>query len=297
MGFTILTDTSCNLPEELVDRYELSMVPLRYIVDGTPHASYTDGKQADFKAFYDRLRRDVNVTTALASAGDGAQTAREILQKGSDILYLGFSSGLSGTYAAVSQGVKLEAENFPERTVYCVDTLAASAGQGLLISYVAEMRDAGASIEECYRWALDNRLHISHQFTVDDLMFLRRGGRIGAVSAVFATALSIKPLMHVDDEGTLKVVGKVMGRRKSIAAMADKFFSAAPLPAGVSRKVFISHGDCEQDARTLADMIVARYDDAEHPMDYPLITYVDPVIGSHSGPGTLALFYFDTNTR
>lgn len=297
MGFTILTDTSCNLPEELVSRYELSMVTLQYIVDGEPHASYTDGKQADFKAFYDQLRQGVEVTTTLASTGDGSDAARKIFERGDDILYLGFSSGLSGTYAAVSQGIMLEAANYPDRKAYCVDTLAASAGQGLLISYVAEMRQAGASLEECYHWALDNRLHISHQFTVDDLMFLKRGGRIGAVSAAFATALSIKPLMHVDDEGTLKVIGKVMGRRKSIAAMAEKFFSAGPLPEGVSRKVFISHGDSEKDARALADMIMQRYDDAQHPMDYPLITYVDPVIGAHSGPGTLALFYFDTNKR
>lgn len=297
MSFRILTDTSCNLPEHLVHEYDLDMMPLSYVIDGVPHTSYTDGRQADFRSFYDQLRRGVAVTTTLVSRGDAIEHGRRLLDAGEDVLYVGFSSGLSGTYQAVSEALGELAREYPQRKVLCVDSLAASAGQGLFITYIARLRERGATIEQCHRWALENRLNICHWFTVDDLMFLKRGGRVSAVSAIFGTALSVKPVMHVDDAGTLKVVSKVRGRRKSIAALAERFAAAMPLPDGVDRIVYISHGDCYDDARLLADMIVQGYHDVAHPMEYPMITYVDPVIGAHSGPGTLALFYFDVAGR
>ena len=180
------------------------------------------------------------------------------------------------------------AARHPERTLLSVDSLAASAGQGLLITYVARMRDRGASVEECRDWVEAHRLNICHWFTVDDLMFLKRGGRVSAVSAIFGTALAVKPVMHMDEAGTLKVVDKVRGRHKAIAALADRFGrSLACMPAS-EQTVYISHGDCPEDALALAGMLRERYGVAD-----PLITYVDPVIGAHSGPGTLALFYYD----
>ncbi len=289
MSFTILTDTSCNLPQQLVDDYRLSMIPLRYFLDGEEHTSYTDGKQADFQAFYTAMRDGKVVTTTLASQADAAEVAQACAERGEDLLYLGFSSGISGTYGACSAAIAEIAAEHPERKMYSVDTRAASAGQGLLITYVARMRDEGKTIEECRDWAEEHRLNICHWFTVDDLMFLKRGGRVSAVSAVFGTALAIKPVMHMDDDGTLKVVSKARGRKKAIAALADHFGNSLATMDPADQTVYISHGDCLEDAEELAEILKERYGIKD-----PLITYVDPVIGAHSGPGTLALFYYDT---
>ncbi len=288
MSFTILTDTSCNLPQQLVDDYKLSMIPLRYFLDGEEHTSYTDGKQADFQSFYSAMRNGKVVTTTLASQADAAAVAEACAERGEDLLYLGFSSGISGTYDACSAAIAEVAARHPERKMYSVDTRAASAGQGLLITYVARLRDEGKTIEECRDWAQDHRLNICHWFTVDDLMFLKRGGRVSAVSAVFGTALAIKPVMHMDDEGTLKVVSKARGRKKAIAALADHFGNSLDTMDPTEQTVYISHGDCLEDAEELASILKERYGIKD-----PLITYVDPVIGAHSGPGTLALFYYD----
>ena len=289
MSFTILTDTSCNLPQQLVDDYRLSMIPLRYFLDGEEHTSYTDGKQADFQAFYTAMRDGKVVTTTLASQADAAEVAQACAERGEDLLYLGFSSGISGTYGACSAAIAEIAAQHPERKMYSVDTRAASAGQGLLITYVARMRDKGKTIEECRDWAEEHRLNICHWFTVDDLMFLKRGGRVSAVSAVFGTALAIKPVMHMDDDGTLKVVSKARGRKKAIAALANHFGNSLATMDPADQTVYISHGDCLEDAEELAEILKERYGIKD-----PLITYVDPVIGAHSGPGTLALFYYDT---
>ena len=289
MSFTILTDTSCNLPQQLVDDYRLSMIPLRYFLDGEEHTSYTDGKQADFQAFYTAMRDGKVVTTTLASQADAAEVAQACAERGEDLLYLGFSSGISGTYGACSAAIAEIAAQHPERKMYSVDTRAASAGQGLLITYVARMRDEGKTIEECRDWAEEHRLNICHWFTVDDLMFLKRGGRVSAVSAVFGTALAIKPVMHMDDDGTLKVVSKARGRKKAIAALADHFGNSLATMDPADQTIYISHGDCLEDAEELAEILKERYGIKD-----PLITYVDPVIGAHSGPGTLALFYYDT---
>lgn len=288
MSFTILTDTSCNLPQELVDSFGLTMVPLRYFLDGEEHTSYTDGKQADFQSFYEAMRSGKVVTTTLASQAEAAQIAETCAQAGGDLLYLGFSSGLSGTFNACAAAIAEVAERHPERKMYSVDTLAASAGQGLLIAYIARMRSEGASLEECRDWAQNHRLNICHWFTVDDLMFLKRGGRVSAISAVFGTALAIKPVMHMDEAGTLKVVSKVRGRKKAIAALADHFGMSVDHMDPAKQMVYISHGDCLEDAQELATILKERYGIGE-----PMITYVDPVIGAHSGPGTLALFYYD----
>ena len=293
MGFSILTDTCCNLPTELVEAYDLSMMPLRYLIDGKEYASFTDGVQADFASFYGQLRAGKVATTSLADPIEAKRMARELLEAGNDVLYIGFSSGLSGTYEVVSRALGELAADYPERKLLCVDSLAASAGQGLLITYVARMREQGHSIEECYAWAVEHRLNICHWFTVDDLMFLKRGGRVSAVSAVFGTALAIKPVMHVDEEGKLKVVSKERGRKKAIMALAKKFSECVPCEPLAQRPVYISHGDCYDDAKLLADTIMERCSSPADPMPYPVITYVDPVIGAHSGPGTLALFYYD----
>lgn len=292
MSFTILTDTSCNLPQELVDRYDLAMVPLRYFLEGRECSSFTDGKQNDFKGFYEAMRSGKMVTTTLANQADAVAVAEACAAAGQDLLYIGFSSGLSGTYNACSIAVDEVAHAHPERKMYSVDSLAASAGQGLFITYIARMRDEGKTIEECRDWAQAHRLNIAHWFTVDDLMFLKRGGRVSAVSAIFGTALSIKPVLHVDAEGTLKVVNKVRGRKKAIQELADHFGDSLACMPPEEQTVYISHGDCLEEAQELAAILKERYNVAD-----PLITFVDPVIGAHSGPGTIALFYYDEVER
>ena len=292
MSFAILTDTSCNLPADLVAEYKLAMMPLRYTLEGREYTSFTDGVQADFSHFYAQMREGKVVTTSLADANEAVRMATELLEAGQDVLYVGFSSGLSGTYEVVSTALDQLAQSYPDRKLLCVDSLAASAGQGLLLTYIARLRDSGAVIEQCHAWALEHRLNICHWFTVDDLMFLKRGGRVSAVSAIFGTALAIKPVMHVDDAGTLKVVDKVRGRRKAIAALAERLPSSLEdAPLG-EQLVYISHGDCYDDAKLLADSVTAHFESTGHPIPYPLITYVDPVIGAHSGPGTLAMFFY-----
>jgi DegV family protein with EDD domain len=285
MSFEIMTDTSCNLPESLIERYQLKMVPLRYFLEGEEYISYVDGAAADFASFYAKLRQGVVVTTSLADGFEALQVARDILEGGSDILYLGFSSGLSGTCNAISSALSSLVSSYPERTVFCVDTLAASAGEGLVIDEVARLRATGAGIDECHAWAEENKLKVAHWFTVSDLMFLHRGGRLPRSVALIGTALSVNPIMHTDDAGTLQLVSMARGRRKSLLALADRFEQNATRPFACQR-VFVSHGDCRDDAQFLADTLTRRFGVTDI-----TITFVDPVIGAHSGPGTVALFF------
>ncbi|MBR2834595.1 MAG: DegV family protein [Coriobacteriales bacterium] len=289
MSFAILTDTSCNLPQHLVDEFEIAMLPLHYYIDGIEHASYTDGKQADFAKFYEQMRAGKVVTTSCASQADAEEAATKLAEAGKDVLCISFSSGISATYSACFNAITEVAKRFPERKIYCVDSLAASAGQGLLIAYVAKLRGEGKTIDECRDWVLEHRLNIAHWFTVDDLMFLKRGGRVSAVSAIFGTALRIKPVLHVAPDGTLKVVDKLRGRGKSIEALAAHFGNSLSTMPPQDQMVYISHADCYEEAKTLADMLVQKYGISE-----PLITYIDPVVGAHAGPGTIALFYYDS---
>jgi DegV family protein with EDD domain len=213
---------------------------------------------------------------------------RPYLERGTDILYLGFSSGLSNTYNAGRIACEELSEEFPERKLYAVDTLCASLGQGLLVYHAAKMRFDGKSIEEVRDFAEGNKLRLCHWFTVDDLFFLKRGGRVSAATAVVGTMLGIKPIMHVDNEGKLVKVGTVRGRRASIDALCEKA-KASAIDVKEKLVAFISHGDCEEDAKYLADKMKKEVGFKE-----VLIGYVGSVIGSHSGPGTLALFYLGT---
>ena len=207
-----------------------------------------------------------------------------LLEGGEDVLVLAFSSGLSTTYQSAVIAAEELKERYPDRKILVVDSLCASLGQGLLAFHAAKKRDAGMPMEALARWLEENRLHLCHWFTVNDLMYLKRGGRISAATAVMGTMLSIKPILHVDNEGHLVSVGKVRGRKASIQALAEK---VGELARGYDNPVmFISHGDCPEDAQYLADLLKQRYGVKE-----VYINYVGAVIGSHSGPGTLALFF------
>ncbi len=285
MNFEIVTDSSCNLVEDMIDEFGLHILPLTFMVDGEQYQSYLKGERTDLKQFYTMMREGKVITTSLPNLAESEDLLRGLLDAGRDVLYIGFSSGLSGTYQAIGLLLKDLAAQYPERTVRSVDTLAASGGQGLLVWYAAQKARAGASLEEVYTWLEENKLHLAHWFTVDDLMFLWRGGRVSKTSAWAGTILNIKPVMHVDDEGHLIPLEKVRGRKKSLIALVDHMDESAIRPVE-DQMVFITHGDCIEDAEFVADLVRSRFGVRD-----VVINYVDPVIGAHSGPGTMALFF------
>ncbi len=285
MNFEIVTDSSCNLVEDMIDEFGLHILPLTFMVDGEQYQSYLKGERTDLKQFYTMMREGKVITTSLPNLAESEDLLRGLLDAGRDVLYIGFSSGLSGTYQAIDLLLNDLAAQYPERTVRSVDTLAASGGQGLLVWYAAQKARAGASLEEVYTWLEENKLHLAHWFTVDDLMFLWRGGRVSKTSAWAGTILNIKPVMHVDDEGHLIPLEKVRGRKKSLIALVDHMDESAIRPVE-DQMVFITHGDCIEDAEFVADLVRSRFGVRD-----VVINYVDPVIGAHSGPGTMALFF------
>lgn len=285
MSFAIVTDSSSNLTEEMIDRFDLSILPLTFMVDGEEYRSYLKGEKTDLSQFYAMMREGKVITTSLPNLQESRETIEALLKNGRDVLYLGFSSGLSGTYQAIELLLAELAGLYPDRTVYSVDTLAASGGEGLLVYYAAKMRDEGATVEAVRDWVEDHKLHLAHWFTVDDLMFLFRGGRVSKTSAWAGTLLNIKPVMHVDDEGHLIPLEKVRGRKKSLKALVDHMEQTADAPVA-DQTVFITHGDCLEDAEYVADLVRERFGVTDI-----MINWVDPVIGAHSGPGTMALFF------
>ena len=288
MSFKIVTDSCANLTDEVIDKFGLTILPLTFMVDGKQHTSYKKQEKSNLPKFYKMMREGKVVTTSLPNLVDSKSEFEKILQGGDDVLYIAFSSGLSGTYTAIDLICKELASNFEDRKIYTVDTLAAAAGQGMLVWMAAEMREEGNSIEEVRDWLEENKLHLAHWFTVDDLHFLERGGRVSKTAAFAGTVLNIKPVLHVDDEGHLIPMEKVRGRKKSIDALAQHMKETMVEP--YEYKVLISHGDCLEDAELLANKVKEINGVKEvH------INCLDPVIGAHSGPGTLALFYLATS--
>ena len=285
MDFEIVTDSSCNLKEEMIDEFGLHVLPLTFMVDGEQRQSYLKGQVTDLQQFYTMMREGKVITTSLPNLADSEALLRGLLEAGRDVLYLGFSSGLSGTYEANSLLCNQLAAEFPDRKIFSVDTLAASGGEGLLVWYAVQKAREGLSIEELRDWVEQHKLNLAHWFTVDDLMFLWRGGRVSKTSAWAGTLLNIKPVLHVDDEGHLIPMEKVRGRKKSLNALVDHMEKSA-LPPVADQMVFITHGDCLEDAEYVANKVRERFGVRD-----VVINYVDPVIGAHSGPGTMALFY------
>ena len=285
MDFEIVTDSSSNLVEEMIDDFGLHVLPLTFMVDGEECQSYLKGQHTDLKQFYTMMREGKVITTSLPNLAESEALMRGLLEQGRDILYLGFSSGLSGTFEATELLMRDLAAEFPERTLLAVDTLAASGGEGLLVWHAVQRARAGAPIGEVRDWVEENKLHLAHWFTVDDLMFLFRGGRVSKTAAWAGTMLNIKPVMHVDDEGHLIPLEKVRGRKKSLNALVDHMEKSAVQPID-QQMVFITHGDCLEEAEYVAEQVKERFGVKE-----VVINYVDPVIGAHSGPGTMALFF------
>lgn len=287
MSFEIVTDSSANLPEYMIDENELHILSLVFRVKGEEYSSYVKGEVTDLAQFYKMMREKENITTSLINVEYCTEYLTKLLEEGKDVLYIGFSSGLSGSYQAVDMVINQLQEEYPDRKIYAVDSLAAALGEGLLVYHACQKRKEGKSIEEVYQWLLENRLHLCHWFTVDDLFFLQRGGRVSKTTAVVGSVLSIKPVMHMDDEGHLILVGKARGRRKSLDALVDHMAELAINPE--EQYVFISHGDCEEDAQYVAKKVKEEL----HVKDV-LVHMLEPVIGAHSGPGTVALFFLGT---
>jgi len=281
MSYQIITDSGSDLTKQMLAQLNVVSVPLTLLFRNSVWEDTTD---EGLKTIYDGLRTGESASTSAVNPEVWAQTMEAYLQKGQDLLVLVFSSGLSTTYQSAAIAANDLMEKYPQRQIRVVDTLCASMGQGLLVWYACHNRDAGMDLQQLADWCEENKLNLCHWFTVDDLMYLKRGGRVSATTAVLGTVLNIKPVMHVDNEGHLIKVTTARGRKASIQALAAKL-GATGLP-GKNDTVFISHGDCLSDAEYLAQLVKEKYGVKE-----VIIGYVGAVIGSHSGPGTLALFY------
>ena len=285
--FVILTDSSADLGADLVQQLDVQVLPLSFTIQDITYHNYPDNHEMDPAAFYALLRKGEQATTSAINVAQYTEALEPLLQAGKDVLVLAFSSGLSATYNSSRLAVEELEEKYPDRKLYTVDTLCASLGQGLLVYLAVKEREKGKSIEEVRDWVEAHKLNLCHQFTVDDLHFLKRGGRISATTAVLGSMLQIKPVLHVDDEGHLINIAKARGRAASLKALVDKMEITAIDPK--DQIVFISHGDCLADAEMVAQMVKDRMG-----VQQVYINYVGPVIGAHSGPGTLALFYVGT---
>ena len=283
--FAILTDSSADLGADMVRELDVMVLPLSFTLDGKTLQDWPDQRDMDLKTFYDRER--AGATTSAVNVEQYVQLLEPVLKQGKDVLVLAFSSGLSSTCnSAKIAGDELR-EMFPNRKIYVVDTLCASLGQGLLVYLCAKEREKGCTIEEVRDFAQANVQKISHQFTVDDLHTLKRGGRISAATAVVGTMLQIKPVLHVDENGKLVAVSKARGRKAALRALVDTMEKTVIEPK--DQIVFLSHSDCLEDAQWVADNIKERLGITRF-----YFNYIGPVIGAHTGPGTVALFYRGT---
>lgn len=289
MSFVLLSEMSCNLPQHLIDRIDLRTISMVYILDGVEYASLTPDDVEGYEAFYDSMREGKLPTTSLAQAADVVSVAEPILESGQDILYIGFSSSLSATYDVVSAALTELGEKYPDRTIISVDSLCASGGHGLMILYAAKLREQGLSIEEVARKVEEARPNIAHWFTVEDLGHLSRGGRLSKGAAIVGSALNIKPILHMDDEGKLVTVKKMRGRKKALHALVDEFMERKNEMTG-ELPVIIAHGDSEEEAREVADLIRSKSG-----ISSIEVAYLDPVIGSHVGPGLMSVYFYGGN--
>lgn len=282
-NFAIVTDTASDLPETYYREHDLDCVKLGFTMDGVTYGG-EDGADLDVKKFYERLRGGSMPTTFQVSPEQARKHIELYAKAGKDVLVLSFSSGLSGTYSSYVVAARELSKEYPERKLYVIDSLCASMGEGLFVDYVVRKADTGASIEETRIYAENIKQNICHYFTVDDLFHLKRGGRVSATTAVVGSLLKIKPVLHVNHEGKLIPIGKAMGRKKSISALVEHMKELQTMEKG--DPIFISHGDCMEDVEYLVSSLRKNYGDHEI-----VINEIGSVIGTHSGAGTVALFF------
>ncbi|XCP84106.1 DegV family protein [Roseburia hominis] len=279
--YVIMTDSTVDLPKEyLVGELEVPYIPLTYILDGV---TYEDMNGLSGHEFFERIRAGAMPTTSQITPEQAREAIRPYLEDGKDVLYIVFSSGLSGTYNSVRIAAEELSEEYPGRRVIAIDSLCACLGEGLLVYKAVQLKRAGKTIEEVAKWVEENKLHICHNVTIDDLYHLHRGGRVSKASAVLGTMVKIKPIIHMDDNGELKVIGKERGRKKSLNHIVDM---AVEQSRGWDNDiVMITHGDCEEDAEYVAELVREKMG-----IHNILIHCIGTVIGSHTGPGVVAVF-------
>jgi DegV family protein with EDD domain len=283
--YVIFTDSTTDLPASMADELGLRVIPLGFSFGDENYFDYLDRRDMDINKFYERIKNGEQSTTTLINTARFIENFEPVLKEGKDILFIAFSSGLSGTYQSSVVAAEELNGKYKDTKVICVDTKAASMGEGLLVYYAAKKKQEGMSIDELNQWLIDNCLKMCHWFTVDDLNHLKRGGRISGVTATLGTALNIKPVMHVDDEGHLIPVSNVRGRKKSLHALFEHMEETCTNPE--NQVIFISHSNALEDAEYLGNMIKEKL----HVKDV-VINFVGPVIGAHTGLGTIALFFF-----
>lgn len=283
METVLVLDCCCDLPLEYVEKNNIPVLSLTVNLNGK---EYKDdlGKTLSYEDFYSEVRTGAMPSTAQINAFAFEEEFRKHVSEGKAIICIAFSSALSGTYNSACIARETILEEYKEADITVIDSKCASLGEGLLDYYAIEMLKKGASKEEIVKWVEENKLRINHWFTVDDLNHLKRGGRVSGTAAAIGTLLDIKPIMHVDDEGRLIPVTKVKGRKKSIRALAEELDKR--IVNEEEQVIFISHGDCLEDAKLLEKLIWEK-----HKVKDVVINHVGPAIGTHSGPGTVALFF------
>ena len=278
-NFQIVTDSCCDFNDEMYKQYNVACAPLSVLYKGVLHKNFSD--DARMKELYDGIRGGEMPTTSAANPEDWANAMRPALEAGLDVLTIAFSSGLSTTYQSAVIAAEDLREEFPGRKIIIIDSLCAALGQGLLVWHACQKRDAGMSLEDTAAWVEANKLNVCHWVTVDDLFHLKRGGRVSATTAIVGSMLNIKPIIRVDNDGKLQSVAKARGRKAAMDTLVKKMADATDTDT-----VFIAHGDCPEDAEALAEAIKAKYG-----VKNIHIGYVGAVIGAHTGPGVLAVFF------
>ena len=279
--YDIFTDSSCDLNKDVIEKYDLKVMQLEVTIDDNEPVFNRD---IDITKFYEQLKNGANAKTSAVTLGHFKENMKKSLEEGKDIIYLGFSSGLSATYNNGVMIINELREKYPERKIIDIDTLCATGGQGLVVYYAAKLREEGATIEEVEKKVLLIKDRIQHQVKVNDLFFLKRGGRISATTAIAGSVLNIKPIITMDITGRLATVGKVRGKKAAVVELFNRMKSnenIEELPY-----VYISHSACIDEAENLKNMVVEAYPKAE-----VVIGDIGPVIGAHTGPGALVISY------
>ncbi|MDF2632616.1 MAG: DegV family protein [Caproiciproducens sp.] len=282
--YKIITDSTSDLSPKLISEMDIEVIPMTFTIGENSYCNYPDERDLSSHEFYDRLRAGEFSTTNQISPVTFIEIFEPILKSGQDVLYIAFSSGLSGTYNNARLAVGELGGKYPQRKIYAVDSLAASMGEGLLVYNAVQKKKEGLSIDEVRDWVTENRGRLAHWFTVDDLNHLKRGGRVSGAAAFVGTVLGIKPVLHVDSEGHLIPMEKIRGRRQSLNTLLSHMEKAVEEPE--SQMIFVSHGDSLQDAQYIAEQVRKKFN-----VKAIEINPIGPVIGTHSGPGTIALFY------
>ena len=284
MSYQIITDSCCDFTQQQYQELGVACAPLTVLYKGESHDNFSD--PADVKAFYDELRGGVTASTAAVNPDGWAAPMEEALKNGRDVLVMAFSSGLSTTYQSAVIAAKELREAYPDRKIYVVDTLCAALGQGLLVWHACRQRDTGMDIDNLYTWLEEHKLNICHWVTVDDLSHLKRGGRISATTALVGTMLNIKPIIYVDNDGHLINTAKVRGRKAAMELLVSKLKETGT----DFDTIFIAHGDCPEDAAALEALAREKCG-----VKNVITGYVGPVIGAHTGPGVLVVFFMGTH--